>query len=115
VLQDSVEGVSVTQIYQAPGATDSYSNYLYLVTPGYIFLVVYDNGKAAQIQAQATGGGACGAPGGVIGQTFGAVANIDTNGLDFSVSSAWYLAPQYSLVCANAVTTSVVNHAILTK
>ena len=115
VLNDAQQNIMMQVVYGAPGAPDSGANYVLLTTPEYVVSMSWVNSGSLDMQVQATNAGACGTPGGVLGQTFGAVANVDTNGLDFTAPSQWYLAPQYSASCATAAKASMVGHATLTQ
>ena len=114
LLSDASNKITVKNVIGQPKVSGSASNYVLITTSTYSVTIAYDsddNGSYnlgfADMQIAATNAGACGAPGGLWGQTLG--TGSDSNAADFTVSGATATASQFSKTCATTVSTGSIS------
>ena len=114
-LTDTTQGIQVAIVMNAGnfGVEDGW-NWATVTTPEYSVQLWWNNYDTVSIEVTMTNAGACGLPGGTLGQTWGPTANVDTNGSDFVVSGPYWTGTQYSSnACGTAAKTKTVSQATL--
>lgn len=119
-LNDTTNQITVQVVIGQPGVYGSSNNYVLVTTPNYSVTIAYDsddvsatwNFGLADIKFGVTNAGACGAPGGVWGQTLSSNGN-DSNFEDFKVAGATTTASQFSTTCGTTIVSN--NLPILTQ
>ena len=112
-LNDTANQITVQVVVGQPGVYGSSSNYVLVTAPSYSVTIAYDTDDVssywsfglADIHIGVTDAGACGAPGGVWGQTL-SVSGTDANFEDFRVSSSTSKASQFTRTCTTTTTTT---------
>ena len=138
VLDDSADGMVVTDVVGAPSTPNSAANYVQITTPNYYITINFADSNTGEVTVGLRGqtsftrndvaNGAtnvllivnpstgtesvCQIPGGMLGQTFNPTGNMDSSQYDFAMANGWSVSPQYSAPCTPA---NMVKHAKLTK
>jgi Flp pilus assembly protein TadG len=113
VLHDAAQNITVVDSIGAPGVAPSVSNGIYVYTPNYNLFIDFGDYDAGSIDVTAqNAAGACGTPGGFLGQTYGNLT--DMTDTDFYESYMYNVNSQYSATC-NTTSTSMLTSSHITQ